>query len=153
MKPTVETLVLGSTGINRMNTEIQQVTNLLFGLVGHPRAYMAQNLYDKATNTFHARLGNFDADGCAWEIWWHKEKFHTRCLVQNEHHLNLIQLYVSDFQALASFENRQHAEPVRWAEGVLEAHGMLQVFVDGMLCDFPLVQGTEPFIKAAGYVS
>jgi len=153
MKPTVETLVRGSAGINRMNTEIQQVTNLLFGLVGHPRAYIARNLYDSATNTFHARLGNFDVDECAWEIWWYKEKFHTRCVVQNEHYHTLHQLYVSDAQALSGFENRQHAEPVRWAEGVLEAHGMLQVFVDGMLRDFPFVQGIEPFIKAAEYTS
>lgn len=137
-----------------MNAEIQQVTSLLFGLAGHPRSYVARNLYDEATNTFHRRLGDFDINECAWEIWWYREKFHTRCLVQNEHHHTLHQLYVSDSQALDGFKNRQHADPVRWAEGVLEAHEMLQVFVDEMFRSFPsLTQSVNPYIKAAEYIS
>ncbi len=153
MNPTVETLVRGSAGINRMNTEIQQVTSLLFGLAGHPRSHKIRHLYDGVTNTFHTRLGDFEASGCVWEIWWYKEKFHTRCLVQNEHHHTLHQLYVSDAQALDGFKNRQHAEPVRWAEGVLEAHEMLQVFVDGMFRDFQLGHTIRSYVKAAEFVS
>lgn len=154
MKPTFEILVRGSAGINRMDAEIRQVISLLFGLAGHPRAYIARHLYDDVTDSFHARLGNFDADGCVWEIWWHREKFHTRCLVQNEHHHTLSQLYVSDSQALDGFKNRQHADPVRWAEGVLEAHEMLQVFVDEMFRSFSsLAQSVNPYIKAAEHAS
>lgn len=153
MNPTVETLVRGSAGINRMNAEIQQVTNLLFGLAGHPRFHKIRHLYDEATDTFRTRLGDFEASGCVWEIWWYKQKFHARCLVQNEHHHTLHQLYVSDAQALDGFKNRQHADSVRWAEGVLEAHEMLQVFVDGMFRDFQLGHAIRPYVEAAEFAS
>src|SRR5690606_22690612 len=102
--------------INRMNTEIQKVTNLLLGLADHPRSYIHRRMYDDVADTLHVRLDTFDTDACVWEIWWDKKRFHTRCLVKGEDCRTLAQLYISDSQALGVLEDYEYAEPAPWAE-------------------------------------
>lgn len=147
MVPTDLQLIRGSANINRMRSEIDLVTAMLFGLARHPSAWVRAHTLEHDWIRFHTRFGVLGITPAAWDVWWHEDTFHTRCLLPGESDGALLCAYRKE-QERPTTHVQEFAEDLRYS-GIQFAREHLDIFIVGMCDEFPIRHLTRPFVEAA----
>lgn len=139
-----------------MEEEINSLTKMIFGLAKSPSSWIRAYEFQPPFGEFHTKFGALDTDGCEWDLWWHEQVFKTRCLVYKDvDGERVIVCAYGDASHEPHTSHRRSWEspgpmyPSLGVAGVLLTYRYLDVFVKGMLHDFPLGIKVEPFLEAA----
>lgn len=151
MDSIADTLIRGSAEINRMRSELDLVTQMLFGLARDPmNSRRREEIRPKrhAPIDFSISFGDFETTGVVWEVWWFngEEKFRTQCLFQSASHNGLVCAYRTHVPSVHRDCHSRYSD--LGVAGVQKAREKLDVFVEGMLKEFPLSIASQPFIDA-----
>lgn len=154
MPATVETLIAGSAELDRMKNEIIQVTNILFWLTeNNPKNWLKHSLYQNQHGwDFKTQFGSIEESGTVWEVWRNLGGFRTRCVHRPS---ATSQLFVA--HTTAPREEKVLTQTPKLLDvvsdmglaGIIVAHDHLNVFVTGMMSEFPLQTKVEPYLEAA----
>ncbi|MDQ1300026.1 MAG: hypothetical protein QG636_694 [Patescibacteria group bacterium] len=153
MDSIADTLICGSAEINRMRSEIDLVTQMLFGLAKVPRnSRRWEEIRPKHHHgliDFSISFGDFETVGVVWEVWWFsgEDKFRTQCLLQTSSQDDCRCAYRTRMQSVHRDFHPTYGD--LGVAGIQKARETLDVFVDGMLQEFGLNTATKPFIDAA----
>ncbi len=161
MHVTAQQLIRGSSALDRIKSELDQVTNLLFWLAhNNPKLWIrGRDLVSPHGWDFKTSFGDASDEDAIWEVWWahggvpasSRSGFRARCIFQAED--GYVQAY--------STAHREEELPTKYGQQfipVTEALGIdgiqfawenLDLFVKGMMHDFPLTIAVEPYLRAA----
>lgn len=156
MLVTADTILRGSAELDRMKNEIVQVTNTLFWLAKNdPKLWVRYNRDGKGWDIW-TQFGCLETGRVAWEVYFslggvrYREGLRARCVYRQGEEDKLM---------LAFTTANNDEEPCVWAllgtEGEMGIAGIqiaregLDLFVQGMMKEFPLPTAIEPYLRAA----
>lgn len=157
MKVTADTLLRGSAAIDRMEGEITKVIKLLFWLTrNNPKLWIHRHtLKSEYGWDLRTQFGVLEPTKAVWEVWYGIGDRHTgfraRCVYLKDVASKPTQVFTTAprdeavLKPISLIDCDVEVSPA----GILIARDNLDIFVEGMMSQFPLGVVTKPYIEAA----
>jgi hypothetical protein len=167
MKITADTLIRGTAALDRMESELTRVIKLLFWLTrNNPKLWIRKHMLTSNYGwDFKTQFGTLEPSKAVWEVWYaigtKSGGFRARCVYLKDADSKPIEVYSTAHQddtvsPLSPGSDSKLisplikcGDPIAGAGALLIARDHLDIFVEGMLSEFPLGVLTAPYVEAA----